>query len=138
MIRAYGSRVCAETKCGSTVSKKKRQSRVRVVNNLFFNKPFERCSSCQGDAGSPKVRRASTNTLYYRRRRGPVSKPVPGLSRSRRLVTFEALSECCHAVTMQYRAAPSFSAHEFVLSCPVYFQRRRDRFSCRRRGGYAG
>jgi len=35
---------------------------------------------------------ASTNTLYCRRRRGPVRKPVSGLSRSRRLVTFEALS----------------------------------------------
>lgn len=91
----------------------------------------------EGDARSPKVRRASTNTLYYRRR-GPVSKPVPGLSRSRRLVTFEALSsgECCHAVTMQYRAAPSYTAHEFVVSWPVYFQQRHwDRFSCRRRGG---
>lgn len=45
-------------------------------------------------------------------------KPVPGLSRSRRLVTFEALSsgEYCHAVTMQYRAAPSYTAHEFVVS----------------------
>lgn len=89
----------------------------------FPNKPLKRCTGFEGDARSPKVRRASTNTLYYRRRRGPVSKPVPGLSRSRRLVTFEALSsgECCHAVTMQYRAAPSYTAHEFVVSLAGLF-----------------
>jgi len=34
----------------------------------------------------------STNTLYYRRRCGLARKPVSGLFQSRRLVTFEALS----------------------------------------------
>lgn len=118
------------------------KSRSGLAHILFYDKLVQRYyTGFEGDARSPKVRRASTNTLYYRRRRGPVSKPVPGLSRSRRLVTFEALSsgECCHAVTMQYRAAPLYTAHEFVVSWPVYFQQRhRDRFSCRRRGGYTG
>jgi len=119
------------------------RSHLRLGRILFFcNKSFnDIVLDFKGNARSPKVRRASTNTLYYRRRRGPVSKPVPGLSRSRRLVTFEALSsgECCHAVTMQYRAAPSYTAHEFVVSWPVYFQQRhRDRFSCRRCCGYTG